>query len=637
MSLVTLTEASFDYTREPILVDAELRLHPGERVALVGPNGAGKSTLLAIIAGELELLAGRREVRNNLRLRWLRQETTFDPGEWAGCTVRAMVAEAAFPEVLELELELERIGAVIGEAAGEVATELSREHGRLQAEFERRDGYTWRSRLEAALSGLGVPADLWDREPGVMSGGERRRAALAAALLANADLLLLDEPTNHLDLQAREWLEAHLSRYGGSLMVVSHDRYFLDRSCDRTVELRRAKLSSWRGNYSSWVKEAADRRVRDTATWKRQQENIARTEAFISKNIAGQKTNQAKSRRKQLAHMERLDRPDVEAKQWRIDLAPSRPSGANVLEVEGLTKGFGGTNLFHDVSTLVARGDCLGIVGPNGCGKSTLLKTLAGELLPDTGRVSWGHNVDLGLYDQQLRRVSDDNTVLEELSDAWPGATLGELRSFAGAFGFGADMIDRPVGALSGGERARIALMRLMREGHNTLLLDEPTNHLDAATCEALEEALRGYDGTLIVVSHDRRFLERVATRLLVFEDDSVIHYVGTWTEYAVKAKERREAAAAARRERAPEMATKPISAMAGLSKNEIKRREEWIAEVEVQIETFEAEKEAILERMTNLDLAPDTRVKIARRINEIDTELAACLARWEEWSNEIS
>jgi ATP-binding cassette subfamily F protein 3 len=637
LALITLTDASFDYTREPILAGAELRLHPGERVALVGPNGAGKSTLLAILAGDLDLLEGRREARNNLRLRWLRQETTFDPAEWAGRTVRGMVAEAAFPEVLELEAELERVGAEIGGAAGEAAEELGREHGRLQSEFERRDGYTWRSRLEAALSGLGVPTKLWDREPGVMSGGERRRAALAAALLANADLLMLDEPTNHLDLQAREWLESHLARYGGALVVVSHDRYFLDRSCDRTVELRNARLTTWRGNYSSWVKEAAERRVRDMAAWKRQQESIARTEAFIRKNIEGQKTNAAKSRRKQLAHVERLERPDAEAREWRIELAQSRPSGANVLEVEGLTKGFDGGPLFADVATLVARGERMGIVGPNGCGKSTLLKTLAGEILPDRGRVSWGHNVDLGVYDQQLRRVSDDNTVIEELSDAWPGATLGELRSFAGAFGFGADMIDRPVGALSGGERARIALMRLMREGHNTLLLDEPTNHLDAATCEALEDALRDYDGTLVVVSHDRRFLERVATRLMVFEDDDVVQYMGTWSEYAVKARERREALSRARRDAAPAPAVKPAAKPEGLSKNERRRRVEWIAEVEVKIEALEEEKDAVLASMADPGLSPEARVEAGRRIAAVEAELAEHLAQWEAWSDEIS
>ena len=637
MSLITLTEASFDYTREPILAGAELRLHPGERVALVGPNGAGKSTLLAIIAGELDLLEGRREARSNLRLRWLRQETTFDPGEWRGRTVRGMVAEAAFPEVLELEAWLEMIGGQLGTAVAAAADELSREHGRLQSEFERRDGYSWRVRLEAALSGLGVPATLWDREPGIMSGGERRRAALAAALLANADLLLLDEPTNHLDLQAREWLEAHLARHHGAMMIVSHDRYFLDRVCDRTVELRNATLTSWRGNYSSWVAEAVERRSRETAAWKRQQDEIARTEAFIRKNLAGQKTNQAKSRRKQLANLDRLDRPDAEDREWRIELARSRPSGANVLEIAGLVKGFGAAPLFAGLDMLVARGERLGIVGANGCGKSTLLKVLAGELLPDAGRVSWGHNVDLGVYDQQLRRVSDENTVLEELADAWPGATLGALRSFAGAFGFGADMIDRPVGALSGGERARIALMRLMREGHNTLLLDEPTNHLDAATSEALEDALRAYDGTLIVVSHDRRFLERVATRLLVFEEEGLAQFMGTWTEYTARIRERREAAGESRKERMSESGAPAGARDRGLSKNEIKRREEWIAEVEQTIESLEAEKNEVLASMADPALTPDARIEAARRIGALEAELAASLVQWETWSDEIS
>jgi ATP-binding cassette, subfamily F, member 3 len=638
LALIALNDAYFDFSREPILAGVDCTVQPDERIALVGGNGAGKSTLLAILADELELLGGTRKTAGNTTLRWLKQETSFDPNTNRDRTLLDIVAESAFSDVLEIEAALARVGTQIEAALESQIEDLGREQGRLQAEYERRDGYSWRARLKAALQGLGVGPELWDKSPGDLSGGERRRSALAAALLSDASVLLLDEPTNHLDLQAREWLEAHLSRRPGSLVIVSHDRYFLDRACNRTWELNRARLSTWRGNYSSWLVEAAERREKDEATWRRQQDKIAETEDFIRRNIAGQKTKQAQSRRKQLAKVERAERPGGAARAAPIVLAPSRPSGGVTIEATGLRKGYGSEPLFDGVDLLVTRGDRIGVVGPNGCGKSTLLKILGGEIMPDAGRVHWGHHVDLGHYDQQLRSVSDSRTVLEELSDAWKGATLGELRSFAGAFGFGTDMIDRPVGALSGGERGRLAMMRLIRGGHNTLLLDEPTNHLDAPTCEALEDALRAFDGTLVVVSHDRRFLERVCDRIMIFDstDDGprVKLHLGTWTEVSVRLKEQAAMATAPKKAAKVEAAAKITTS--SLSKNEIIRREQWIAEVEETIAELEKEQAEVLAKLSAVDLKPDQRLVASKRHAEVETSLAELFEKWEMWQSEI-
>ncbi len=641
MSLLSLQTVAFDFGRETILRDASLALHRGERCALVGANGTGKSTLLSLMAGDLQPQGGSVQKAGATKVVHLRQETVVGarlPGE----TIFDAVATEAFREELRLESELERIAVAIARADPGEMDVLAREQGELQAAYERREGYAWRSRLQATLAGLGLRESLWGLSPDALSGGERRRAALSAALLSGGNLLLLDEPTNHLDLDAREWLEARLPKLPAALVVVSHDRHFLDRVTTRTLNLSRGRLTSWSGNYSFYLRASAETRVREEATWRRQQERIARTEDYIQRNIAGQKTKQAQSRRKQLAREERLERPEHEARGFKFRLEPNRTSGSMALEIADLAKGFDGEALFSGLTLNVARGDRIGIIGPNGCGKSTLLSVLSGQSLPDRGRVALGHNVDLGYYDQHLLNVTDANTVLEELASVWPGATLGELRSFAGAFGFGADMIDRGVGRLSGGERGRLSLMRLIREGHNTLLLDEPTNHLDMQGREALESALEDFDGTLIVVSHDRRFLDRIAQRLIVFEqgDDgrmSTLVHLGNYSDLVTRRESAKTEAAAVATSERPK-AAKPERARAeGPSKNEIRRLEARIAEAEVEIEALEAKKAELLARLSAPALEPEARLEISQRFTVAEDELNAKLAQWETWLDEIS
>ncbi len=659
MSLLSLLDADFDYGRETILCHVQLNLLPGVKYALVGANGAGKTTLLSVLAGELPLNGGARQISAGVRIRWLRQDMVLAaPGEEEQPLLACVEREAFGPE-LALEAEMARLShllAASGEQAGH--ERLTRELGRLQTEFEHREGYTRHARLEAALGGVGLPSSCWERPLAALSGGERRRAALAAILLAGADLLLLDEPTNHLDLAGCEWLEGFLQSHAGTAVLVSHDRQFLDRLAQQTLELEGGRLTAYSGNYSSYERARRQQRQQEETAWQRQQEWIASTEDYIRRNIAGQKTRQAQSRRKQLARVKRLERPGARSASYRLAFHPARASGSVVLQVEGLRKSHGGRLLIAGLELLVARGQRIGVVGPNGCGKTTLLRVLCGQESPDAGVVSLGHNVDLGVYDQQILGVSDQHQVIEELAVVDPGATIGELRSRLGAFGFGEELYDRLVGRLSGGERGRLALLRLMLEGHNTLLLDEPTNHLDVRCRESLEEGLAAYDGTLIVVSHDRRFLDRVVERLLVFTPEEaegrVLLFPGNYGEFRRYRLERQASgnesgtagAAAAGvagggrgRASASRADGEEAAGPAGprpLSKNERARRRRWIAEVEEDISALEAERRRLLEAMAAPDLPASERLEMGNRCVEIDRALAARMELWEQWSREI-
>jgi len=638
MALLSIQDAYFDFGREHILRGASLALQHGVKYALVGANGAGKTTLLSVMAGELQLHGGARQVMGSATIRMLRQETTIDPDSSETGLLLETVAGSAFAREREIESRLAGLAGEIAAAAPEQQIGLVEQQGKLQNDFERLHGYTMQARLETALRGVGLMPESWTRPVNQLSGGERRRAALATVLLRNADLLLLDEPTNHLDLESCEWLEGFLDAYAGAVVLVSHDRHFLDRVAKKTLHLDRGKLVSYSGNYSFFDEQSQLRYQQDLNAWQKQQAKIKQTEEYIRRNIEGQKTKQAQSRRKQMDKVDKVEKPTTEPGLFRFHLNPVRPSGGTVLETEGLTKGWGERNLMSGLDLHVSRGDRIGIIGPNGCGKSTLLKMMAGRIVPDGGRVVIGHNVDLGFYDQELTGVSDHNTVIAEMMSVDPAATLGEHRSFLGAFGFGEDLYDREVSRLSGGERGRLSLLRLIKEGHNTLLLDEPTNHLDIRSRESLEAALEEFTGTMVVVSHDRRFLDKIVKKLIVFDGtDTPRVFAGNYAEYVWKRKQEQLLEAPPEvKDKSAKAAPESGGVSESLSKNEIKRRRVWISEAEATIFELEAEKEAALEEMGSPDLDNERRVELARGCTEIDKKLEAIYADWEKWSLEI-
>jgi ATP-binding cassette subfamily F protein 3 len=638
MALLSLQNAYFDFGREKILRGVNLALHPGGKYALVGANGAGKTTLLAAMSGELQLQGGTRQVMGSATVRMLRQETTIDPNACGTGLLKETVAGAAFSRERELERQLAELAVELAASKPEEQGALVEQQGKLQGEFEHLDGYRMQPRLEMALMGVGLKPETWDRPVNKLSGGERRRAALATVLLRKADLLLLDEPTNHLDLESCEWLEGFLESYPGAVVLVSHDRHFLDRVAKKTLHLDRGRLVSYSGNYSFFDEQSQLRYQQELNAWQRQQTKIRQTEDYIQRNIEGQKTKQAQSRRKQLDKEVKLEKPTTEPGLFRFHLDPVRASGGTVLETERLTKGWGDRPLMTGLDLHVSRGDRIGIIGPNGCGKSTLLKMMAGRIIPDAGRVVIGHNVDLGFYDQELSGVSDHNTVLTEMMSVDPLPTLGEHRSFLGAFGFSEDLHDRQVSRLSGGERGRLSLLRLIKEGHNTLLLDEPTNHLDIHSRESLEAALTEYTGTMVVVSHDRRFLDKIVQKLIVFTGDGLVQFIdGNYAYYVWKRKQQAAMAAETMERKNPKPA---LTAAAGrpavLSKNEINRRRQWISEAEEKILELESAKEEALTEMGSPSLNNDRRIELAKLCTRYEAELETVMGDWEMWHLEI-
>jgi len=404
----------------------------------------------------------------------------------------------------------------------------------LQHEFEHEGGFEYAARAEAILQGLGFDRDMWSLETEKLSGGQQNRLGLACLLLASPDVLLLDEPTNHLDVNAVEWLEEFLQEYSAAYVIISHDRYFLDRCCKRIIELENGRASSYTGNYSDFLVEREERREAQQRAYDNQQQLIAKTEEFIRRNLAGQKTKQAKSRRNMLERLERLDavRPDKSSGDFRLQAIER--TGNHVLTVNELSIGYHEKLLAKDISFILRRGECLGIIGPNGSGKTTFLRTILNKLAPLGGEVRWGTKVQIGYYAQQLDDLDDRNEIIMELRRVAPStATAGDLRSFLAKFLFHGDDVYKHVRDLSGGEKGRLALAKLIYSRVNVLVLDEPTNHLDIPSREALEEALSAYEGTIVTISHDRYFLDRVATQILALDGlGGAEHYEGDYTEY---------------------------------------------------------------------------------------------------------
>jgi ATP-binding cassette subfamily F protein 3 len=442
-------------------------------------------------------------------------------------------ALAAFGHLQQIEHEMHDLEHRMAEA-GEKLEKILERYSDLQHQFELEGGFEYTAKAEAILLGLGFTKEMWSLDTAILSGGQQNRLGLARLLLAAPDVLLLDEPTNHLDVHAVEWLEEFLQDYASAYVIISHDRYFLDRSCKRIVELENGKASSYTGNYSDYLVEREERREAQQRAYDNQQQLIAKTQEFIRRNIAGQKTKQAKSRRKMLERLERLDAVRPEQSSGDFRLQEIERTGNHVLTVTDLSVGYPEKELAKNITFILRRGECLGVIGPNGSGKTTFLRTIMKNLSPLSGEVRWGSKVQIGYYAQQLDDLDDRNEIIMELRRVAPSAaTAGELRSFLAKFLFTGDDVYKHVRDLSGGEKGRLALAKLIYSRVNVLVLDEPTNHLDIPSREALEEALAAYEGTIITISHDRYFLDRVATQILSLDGEGgAEHYDGDYTEY---------------------------------------------------------------------------------------------------------
>ena len=535
MIVLSANNLTKTYGTDVIIEKASFHLNDGDKVGIIGRNGAGKTTLLNMLTGQLSCDEGEFFVSQNIRIGYLKQRDNFNSER----TVMEEI-EGIFSGLAKLEEEITRLSDEV--AANPHDMRRIEKLDELQHRFDREGGYTYKSEIIGILNSMAFGESFYNKKISSLSGGERTRLALAALLLEKPDILLLDEPTNHLDIGTLKWLEQYLSAYKGTVMIVSHDRYFLDQTVNRIFEVENHKVYCYEGKYSDYAAQKKLRRETEIRAYNNQQREIARQEEMIRRMKQHETEHLAKraaSREKRLDMIERLERPESEMGKMKIHFRQNFQSGGDVILAEDLEKCFGwGQNrreLFRNVNLDIKRGERICIVGSNGVGKTTLLRVLLGELPPTAGYLKIGHNVAFGYYDQGQLLLNDSNTVLEELKESYRLYTDTEMRSILGRFLFQGDEVFLPVGSLSGGEKARLSLLKLMLSGANTLILDEPTNHLDIESKEVFEEALLEFPGTVIVVSHDRYFLQRIPTRILELTHDGTVEYLGKYDYYLEK------------------------------------------------------------------------------------------------------
>lgn len=534
MIVVSAKDLTKAYGTDVILDKVSFHINKGERVGIVGVNGAGKTTLLKMLTGQLPCESGDFFISGNTQIGYLEQDGGFDSEKTVIEEVNSIFAH--FPQ---MEKEMEELLAGIEETHDE---RLLERYDELHEKFKNLGGYTYKSEITGILSSMAFSEDSYDKKIASLSGGEKTRLALACLLLRKPDILFLDEPTNHLDIGTLKWLEQYLKSYKGTIVLVSHDRYFLDQTVTRIFEVDNHKLNIYEGNYTFYAAERRKRREAEMRAYEKQKKEIDRQEEMIRrfKQRGTEKlAKRAASREKRLSAMEIMDKPTAQHSKMKLSFKENFQSGKDVLFAEDLSKSFGyGSNsreLFTGVNLDIKRGERICIVGANGTGKTTLLRMLMGDLSCNTGRIRIGHNVQFGYYDQGQQLLNGANTVIEELHDAYKLYTETELRNILGRFLFRGEAVFLRVSSLSGGEKARLALLKLMMSGANVLVLDEPTNHLDIESKEVFEEALLEFPGTCIIVSHDRYFLNRIPTRILELTPQGVENYLGTYDYYVEK------------------------------------------------------------------------------------------------------
>ncbi len=631
--LFRLNNVFKSYGGNEILRGVSFQVNLREKVGLVGRNGAGKTTAFRLLTGEEAPDSGEIVKINGLKLGLLGQHVDFADGE----TVHT-AALSAFKEVHDIEAAMRELEQRM---VTDHSEEILHKYADLQAAFELAEGFTYAAKAEAILQGLGFANETWSADATKLSGGQKNRLGLVRLLLSGSDILLLDEPTNHLDVDGVEWLEEFLTTYDKAYVVISHDRYFLDRVTNRVIELDRGQAVTYKGNYSDYLIERELRREQQQREYENQQSLINKTQEFIRKNLEGQKTKQAKSRRNMLERMERIEAVQSEKSGGNFKLKKVERTGNNVLTTENLTVGYGSKTLASGINIVLHRGGALGVIGGNGTGKTTLLKTLLGEIPELSGRVHWGTKTNIGYYSQTLDDLYEGNTVFLEMKRVAPNVENVEIRSFLARFLFFGEDVDKKVKDLSGGEKGRVALAKLIYSQKNVLILDEPTNHLDIPAREALEAALDEYPGTIVTVSHDRFFLDKIANQMLSFEvDGTVLEYDGNYTEFHDWKVARPETKAETRpvgsgpsKPNSPTQDNGNLSVGGEpsiLSKNQITQLEKRIAAIESEIPTLEEKSAALTAQMAQPEIATDFE-----RLNALTTEHKALETRIQDLYNE--
>ena len=617
-----------------VIKNASFHIEDYEKAAIVGINGAGKTTLLKIITGRLPADAGSVTFAKDRSFGYLAQHQAVDSENTIFDELLTVKQE-----VLDLESSIRQTEADMKNASGDELDLLLRKYAAMTHRFEDINGYACKSEITGILKGLGFQENEFDKKVATLSGGQKTRVALGKLLLQKPDLIMLDEPTNHLDLGSIAWLETYLLNYKGAVIIVSHDRYFLDKIATKIIEIDNGVVSSFNGNYSDYAIQKEHLRTEQMNAYLNQQREIRHQEEVIDKlkQFNREKSiRRAESREKMLNKIERLEKPVEVRADMKLTLTPYKTSGNDVMQIEGLSKRFGSNQLFENVSFEIKRGEHVAIIGDNGTGKTTLLKII-NELVPmDSGTIRLGANVEIGYYDQEHHVLHMDKTLFDEISDDYPYLTNTEIRNTLAAFLFTGEDVFKKISALSGGERGRVSLAKLMLSEANFLILDEPTNHLDITSKEILETALNAYEGTVLYVSHDRYFINKTASRILELTHQEFVNYIGNYDYYL----EKKEILSPVSENNANTNEAEPSSQKLDWKQQKenqalLRKRENDLKKCEETIETLEAKSAALDEEMTRPEIATNSAKlqEIAREKEDIEAELETLYARWEELS----
>ena len=633
MIILQANKIERSFAGEVLFDNINLQVDERDRIALVGKNGAGKSTLLKILVGEEEPTSGEINKKKDISLSYLAQDSRF---ESENTIYDEMLC--VFDDLRRTESQLRQMELEMGEKSGEALDKLMSDYDRLSENFRQAGGFTYEADIRAILNGFKFDESMWQMKISELSGGQNTRLALAKMLLEKPNLLVLDEPTNHLDIETIAWLENYLVNYSGALIIVSHDRYFLNKVATITLDLTKHSLDRYVGNYSRFVELKEQKLATEAKNYEKQQKEIAALEDFVNRNLVrASTTKRAQSRRKQLEKMERLNKPETGKKSANMTFQSEKTSGNIVLTVENAAIGYDGEILSEPINLDLRKMNAVAIVGPNGIGKSTFIKSIVEQIPFIKGEKRFGANVEVGYYDQTQSKLTPSNTVLDELWNDFKLTPEVEIRNRLGAFLFSGDDVKKSVGMLSGGEKARLLLAKLSMENNNFLILDEPTNHLDIDSKEVLENALIDFDGTLLFVSHDRYFINRVATHVLELSEKGSTLYLGDYDYYVDKKAEMEvsQIEEASTSNQAKEVSSVNDYQAQKESQKEVRKLMRQIESLEAEIEDLESQSQAISEQMLETNDA-EKLMELQAELDKISHRQEEAMLEWEELSEQV-